>query len=128
MLLSFFILFCCFPNHNSPGIGQVPSIKLVNPGSNSPLFIEWEKPVFVSTDVTNLMYNVSVSGADPSSLNVTTKDAKCCYGIITPCQGYNITVTPFSTSSNYTGASTGTEDVIDGGTLMLSDVILLTIS
>ena len=117
-----FILFCYSPNHDSSGIGQVPSIKLVNPGSNSPPFVQWKKPVFVSSDVTDLTYNVSlsnvsVSGADPSPMNVTTKDTECCHDMLTPCQVYNITVTPFSTSSKYVGATNGTVDAIDGGNL-----------
>ena len=95
----------------------MPSIKLVNPGSNSPLFILWEKPVFVSTDVTNLMYNVLISGADLSPFNVTTNDTECCHDMLTTCQVYNITVTPFSTLSNYVGVSNRTEDAIDGGIL-----------
>ena len=74
--------------------------------------------MFVSSDVTDLMYNVSVSGTDLSPFHVTTKDTKYCHAMLTPCQGYNVTVTPFSTSSNYTGGSNGTEDAIINGGIM----------
>ena len=76
--------------------------------------------MFVSADVKDLMYNVSVTciGADLSLMNVTTNDTECCHGMLTPCQTYNITVTPFSTSPNYVGASNGTEDAISDGGIM----------
>ena len=77
--------------------------------------------MFLSDDVANLMYNVSVSGANSSPLNpVTTSDTKY-WPELTPCQEYTITVIPFSTSHDYVGASNSTNTTIIGGTGAYTD-------
>ena len=76
--------------------------------------IQWVEPMFRSSDVTELVYNVSVSKADWSHLNVTTNEAEYCTEL-TPCQEYTVTITPFSTSPNYTGASNTVTLNIPGG-------------
>ena len=60
-------LFLLLSNYDFSGIGQVPFIALVSEAHSPHLCIQWENPVLVSDDVTNLMYNVSVSGADSVS-------------------------------------------------------------
>ena len=95
------------------GIGHVPFVKFAE--AVSPPCIQWGEPVFVSADVTNLMYSVSVSGPDLPVLTKTTKDTQYCTEL-TPCKQYNITVTPFSTFPDYTGASNSTNDTTNGGT------------
>ena len=71
--------------------------------------------MFVSADVTNLMYNLSVSGANWPLVTVTTSDTNYCLEL-TLCQEYTITVTPFSISPGYVGTSNSTNATIDGGT------------
>ena len=111
---SYYSLFL-FSNCTFLGIGPIPYVTVSQ--ATSPPCIQWGEPVFVSDDVTNLMYNVSVKGADSLSLSVTTSDTKYCLGL-SPCQEYAITVTPFSTSPNYVGASNSTKATIIGGTFI----------
>ena len=68
----------------------------------------------MSADVTDLMYNVSVSGEDISPLTATTSETHYCPEL-TPCQEYTITVTPFSTSPNYVGMNTTITNTTIGG-------------
>ena len=68
----------------------------------------------MSDDVTNLIYNVSVSGTDLSPLYATISKTQFCPEL-TPCQEYTATVTPFSTSPDYTGNSTTITDTAPGG-------------
>ena len=87
--------------------------------------------MFVSSDVTNLMYSVSVDGTESSSQTITTIETQHCLYDLTPCQEYIITVIPFSTSSDYVGASNSIMDTIDGGNLKnkegtLSEFLLFT--
>ena len=117
LLLVHFILLLLLWNYDFSGIGQVPFITLVVPADTPHLCIEWVEPVFVSNNVMGLMYIVSVEGADISILNVTTSETHYCLDELTPCQKYNITVTPFSTSPYYVGASNRTTGTIDGGKL-----------
>ena len=72
------------------------------------------EPLFISSDVTDLMYNVSVGGANLSPINAITSEAQYCIEL-TPCQEYTVTVTPFSTSPDYTGNSASITDTIPGG-------------
>ena len=99
------------------GIGHVPFVTFAK--APSPPCIQWGKPVFVSADVTDLMYKVSASGVDLPPLNLTTKDTQHCPEL-TPCQEYKFTVTPFSTFPNYTGASNSTNATINGGTVYMN--------
>ena len=92
------MIHCSPTNSTSLGIGSVP---FVNFSDNC---IQWVEPVFKSSDVTELVYNVSVSEAGLSLLNVTTNETQYCTEL-TPCQEYTVTVTPFSTFPNYTADS-----------------------
>ena len=73
--------------------------------------------MFVSADVTDLMYNVSLGGADLPLLIIPTNDTQYCLKL-TPCWKYIITVTPFSTNPGYVGVSNNTEAATDGGTMI----------
>ena len=99
-----------FTLSTSAGIGSVPSINI------SASFIQWLEPVFNCSDIIALSYNVSVSGADLSPLAITTNETKFCLEL-TPCQEYTVTVTPFSTSPDYTGASKSKTVTIHGGNI-----------
>ena len=103
----------CFQICTFLGIGHVPFIALVQATSPPPC-IQWGEPVFVSADVTNLMYNVSVSGTNSLPLTFTTSGVKYCPEL-TPCQEYTITVVPFSTLPDYVGASNSTKANVTGG-------------
>ena len=81
--------------------------------------VKWDEPEFMSADVTHLIYNLSVSGADSSSLNVMTNETHHCTELI-PCQEYTVTVTPFSTAPDYTGNSMTITDNAPGGILIYS--------
>ena len=92
------MIHCSPPNSTSLRIGSVP---FVNFSDNC---IQWVEPVFKSSDVTELIYNVSVSKVGVSPLNVTTNETQYCTEL-TPCQEYIVTVTPFSTFPKYTAGS-----------------------
>ena len=98
------------PNCAYPGIGSVRSL-------TSASCVHWEEPVFVSADVTNLMYNVSVSGANLLSFTIQTSETQYCPELI-PCQEYTVTVTPFSSSPDYKGASSTITYTAPGGTII----------
>ena len=91
------------------GIGPVSSLTLTLPP-----YIQWEEPALVSADVTNLMYNVSLSGEDLSPLTITINETQYCPEL-TPCQEYTVTVTPFSTFPYYVGMSTTITNATFGG-------------
>ena len=97
------------------GPGLVPFV-IVDQATCPPCF-QWGELVFVSDDVTNLTYNVSVSGADSPSFTITTSDTKYCPEL-SPCQEYTITVTPFSTFPDYVDSSNKTKAIIIGGTFI----------
>ena len=94
----------------------MPFIKIVEVAHPPYHCIQWNEPSFVSADVTDLTYNISLSGADQTTLNTTTTETNDCPAI-TPCQEFIIIVTPFSPSLGYVGANNSTTDYIDGGTL-----------
>ena len=110
------ILLLLFSHYEFSGIGHVPSIELVSATDTPHPCIQWQEPDFVSADVTNLMYNVSVGGAELSPLSITTSETRYCLNLA-PCQEYNITVTPLSTSPDYAGTSNRTTDAVEGGIL-----------
>ena len=118
LLLVSSILLLLLSNYNFLGIGQVPFIEIVEVAHPPYRCIQWKEPSFISADVTDLTYNVSLSGADQTTLNTTTNETSDC-PTITPCQEFNITVTPFSPSLGYVGASNSTTDYIDGGMVLL---------
>ena len=99
-----------FTLSNSAGIGSVPSINI------SASFIQWLEPVFNCSDIIALSYNASVSGADLSPVVITTNETKY-YLELTLCQEYNVTVTPFLTFLDYTGASKSKTAIIHGGNI-----------
>ena len=76
--------------------------------------IQWAEPSFVSSDVTNLFYFVLVGGANLSPIYAITSEVEYCTEL-TPCQEYTVTVTPVSTSPDYTGNSSSVTDTIPGG-------------
>ena len=76
--------------------------------------IQWVEPVFTSSDVTQLVYNVFVSEAGLSFLNVTTNETQYCTKL-TSCQEYIVTVTPFSTFPKYTADSNNVTYTIPEG-------------
>ena len=98
-------MFC---NHASLGIGLVSNISI------SAGCIRWMEPVFKSSDVTALSYNVSVNKDGLSDLIATTNETEYCPEL-TPCQEYTVTVTPFSTSPDYVGTYTTITNTIAGG-------------
>ena len=79
----------------------------------------------MSADVTDLMYNVSVSGVDISPLTATISGTQYCPEL-TPCQEYTITVTPFSTSPNYVGMNTTIANTTTGGMYQQSIIHYIT--
>lgn len=107
-------------NYNSLGIGEVPFIEFI--GATHPPYgcIQWKEPSFISADVTDLTYNVSLRGEDQTTVNTTTTKTSAC-PTITPCQEFIITVTPFSPSLGYVGASNSTTDYVDGGMVLLGN-------
>ena len=82
--------------------------------SASPFCIQWKKPMFTSYDVTNITYNVSVTGGSVPPFNATTSELEYCQEL-KPCQKYNISVTPFSSSPDYVGASSTITYSVPGG-------------
>lgn len=95
----------------STGIGPLP---IVNVTVASPFCTQWEKPVFTSSDVGDVMYNVSLTGPGVLPFTITTTDCQHCPEF-TPCQEYTITVTPFSTSPDYTGIRSTINYIAYGG-------------
>ena len=94
------------------GIGDFASLSFNFQPSIS--CIQWEEPSFISSDITNLMYHVSVGGVNLSPMNATTSETQYCLEL-TPCLEYTVSVTPFSTSPEYTGTSNSVTDAIPGG-------------
>ena len=103
--------------HASPGITPVQFLTF------TPLAcIQWTEPVFISDDVKDLMYNISVSGADLLPLTITTNETQYCVESIAHCQEYTFAVNPFSTSLEYIGGNVAITIITPGGAHGLSQV------
>lgn len=88
------------------------------------LCIGWDKP-FVSDDVAEtLSYDVLVTGTDMFTLNAVTNHTQLCLEKLTPCQEYTVTVTPFSTSPNYTGTPYMITGEYSGGTVCTQSYLM----